>query len=250
MSYRATLSVALVSRTELLNADAFSDDYVFENPPVPDGQQLIELGGRACYSAWDKRNPNTDSNVTYLANIIRQGHYSVLEHANVGFFITGVSRTLTHELVRHRHFSYSQMSQRFVNSRTLKIVVPPAIEAVADHEELELEHWAQWKAERAIADYDAEIVRLKKSGVTGTKALREAARSHLPNCTETKILVTGNYRAWIEFLVKRTAPAADAEIRRLASRIEDLLAIEAPGVFGTEARPLWDRALAQGESRV
>lgn len=103
MSYRATLSVALVSRTELLNPEAFSADYVFEHPPVPDGQQLIELGGRACYSAWDKRNPNTDSNVAYLANIIRQGHYSVLEHANVGFFITGVSRTLTHELVRHRH---------------------------------------------------------------------------------------------------------------------------------------------------
>lgn len=102
MSYRATLSVALVSRTQLVDPNAFNEDYQFE-AGVPDGQQLIELGGRACYSAWDKRNPNTDTNVTYLANIIRQGHYSVLEHANVGFFITGVSRTLTHELVRHRH---------------------------------------------------------------------------------------------------------------------------------------------------
>ena len=63
---------------------------------------------------WSKPNPRTATNAGYLRHIIDVGHFSVLEHASVSFYITGVSRSFTHELIRHRHFSYSQLSQRYV----------------------------------------------------------------------------------------------------------------------------------------
>src|SRR5690242_2070720 len=82
------------------------------------GQALVEFAGRACYQSWSKPNPKTATNAAYLQHIIDVGHFSVLEHASVSFYITGISRSCTHELIRHRHFSYSQLSQRFVRNTT------------------------------------------------------------------------------------------------------------------------------------
>src|SRR5689334_5014863 len=92
------------------------------------GEALAEFAGRACYQSWKKPNPATATNAGYLEHIIDVGHFSVLEHASVSFYITGVSRSLTHELIRHRHFSYSQLSQRYVPERDSQIVVPPGME--------------------------------------------------------------------------------------------------------------------------
>src|SRR5690554_5126308 len=78
-------------------------------------EALSEFAGRACYQAWERPNPKTAHNVDYLANILKQGHESVLEHGSVSFYIEGVSRSLTHELIRHRHLSFSELSQRYVN---------------------------------------------------------------------------------------------------------------------------------------
>ena len=78
------------------------------------GQALAEFAGRACYQSWHKPNPATATNAGYLAHILEVGHLSVLEHGTATFYLTGVSRSFTHELVRHRHFSYSQLSQRYV----------------------------------------------------------------------------------------------------------------------------------------
>src|SRR5262245_62842939 len=78
------------------------------------GEALAEFAGRACYQSWSKPNPATATNATYLAHILEVGHLSVLEHGTATFYLTGVSRSLSHEFVRHRHFSYSQLSQRYV----------------------------------------------------------------------------------------------------------------------------------------
>ena len=83
------------------------------------GEALVEFAGRACYQSWDKPNPRTATNAGYLRHILEVGHLSLLEHANVTFYITGISRSCTHELIRHRHFSYSQLSQRFVPELSL-----------------------------------------------------------------------------------------------------------------------------------
>ena len=81
------------------------------------GQALAEFAGRACYESWHKPNPATATNAGYLRHILEVGHLSVLEHGSVTLYLRGVSRSLTHELVRHRHLSFSQLSQRYVPER-------------------------------------------------------------------------------------------------------------------------------------
>src|SRR5436853_7888099 len=112
----------------------------FEPPPgVPwetdadGGEALAEFAGRACYQSWRKPNPATATNAGYLRHILEVGHLSVLEHGTVTFYITGISRSLSHELIRHRHFSYSQLSQRYVPERKAAMVEP---EAIAEDPEL------------------------------------------------------------------------------------------------------------------
>lgn len=172
---------------------------------------LAEFAGRACYQAWGLKNPKTAHNEGYLANIIRQGHFSVLEHGSVTFYIEGVSRSLTHELIRHRHLSFSELSQRYVDIEEVETVAPPALE----DEEIEHLHDVTSMARQA---YEVIVEALTDRG-TKRKQAREAARSVMPNATETKIVVTGNLRAWRDVLYKRHHVAADAEIQELAREI-------------------------------
>ncbi|ANA86417.1 thymidylate synthase [Gordonia phage OneUp] len=207
-------------------------------------QFLAEFGGRVCYQSWDKPNPKTATNQGYIENIQEQRHFSVLEHSSASFYIEGVSRSLTHELVRHRHFSYSQLSQRYVDSSDVAFVLPPAYEG----DDWATKVFVEGRA-RDLRDY-AELEEHQKSKGLNKKQARESARSELPNSTETKILVTGNLRAWMEFLIKRDNPAADAEIRRLAKELREHLIFIAPDVFGDTARKLWDDSFAQREARA
>src|SRR5258707_11430328 len=91
------------------------------------GEALAEFAGRACYQSWSKPNARTATNAGYLRHILEVGHLSVLEHGSVTFYLSGVSRSFTHELVRHRHFSYSQLSQRYVPGREQAMVEPAVI---------------------------------------------------------------------------------------------------------------------------
>ena len=161
-----------------------------------DGEALVEFAGRACYESWDKPNPRTATNAGYLRHILEVGHLSLLEHASVTFYITGISRSCTHELIRHRHFSYSQLSQRFVPEHDSNVVAPPAIKDDAALEELFIKATDASRAayvellnalEAKFADVPNAILRRKQA--------RQAARSVLPNATETRIVVTGNYLA-------------------------------------------------------
>ncbi len=91
-----------------------------------DGERLAEFAGRLCYMS--QKNPANRTTRDYLENIKKQGHGSVLEHANYSLLLEGISRSLTHELVRHRAgFAYSQLSQRYVDESDAAFVVPPAI---------------------------------------------------------------------------------------------------------------------------
>lgn len=192
-----------------------------------DGQALAEFAGRACYQSWKRPNPSTASNESYLANIIRTGHFSVLEHASVTFYLTGVSRSFTHELVRHRHLSYSQLSQRYVDESDTEFVPPPLIKG-----DLGLEHAFDIYMDDAKASYNAFVENLEMEFPDkARKEIRQAARAVLPNATETKIVVTGNYRAWWEFLLLRATVHADVEIRAVAVAILRELQLVAPFVF-------------------
>src|SRR5438128_8989463 len=112
------------------------------------GQALAEFAGRACYQSWKKPNPATATNAGYLKHILEVGHLSVLEHGSVTFYLSGISRSLTHELIRHRHFSYSQLSQRYVPERNAAMVEP---EVIANDPELHERFMAA--AEAGVAAY-------------------------------------------------------------------------------------------------
>ena len=141
----------------------------------------------------------------------------MLEHGTATFYLTGVSRSFTHELVRHRHFSYSQLSQRYVPERDAAMVEP---DVIADDPELhKLFVEATEASVRAYNELLAGLERRFADGPNGTlrrKQARQAARAVLPNATETRIVVTGNYRAWRHFIAMRATEHADVEIRELA----------------------------------
>jgi thymidylate synthase (FAD) len=181
------------------------------------GQALAEFAGRACYQSWSKPNPATATNAGYLRHILEVGHLSVLEHGTVTFYLTGVSRSLTHELIRHRHFSYSQLSQRYVPERDAAMVEPDVIAAdpelhakFIEATEASLQAYTELLEglEKKFADVENATLRRKQA--------RQAARALLPNATETRIVVTGNYRAWRHFVAMRASEHADVEIRALA----------------------------------
>ena len=180
------------------------------------GQALAEFAGRACYESWDKPNPATATNQGFLRHILEVGHGSVLEHASVSMYLTGVSRSLTHELVRHRHFSFSQLSQRHVPDDVA--VVEPAV--VAGDPVLHEAFLAATEA--ALAAY-RELLGTLESRIpeAPNAALRrrqagQAARSLLPAALESRIVVTGNYRAWRHFIAMRASEHADVEMRAVA----------------------------------
>jgi thymidylate synthase (FAD) len=181
------------------------------------GQALAEFAGRACYQSWTKPNPATATNAGYLRHILEVGHLSVLEHGTVSMYLTGVSRSLTHELIRHRHFSYSQLSQRYVPERDAAFVEPDVIAG-----DPELHDRFLTAADAAVAAYNQLLEGLEKrfsdvpNATLRRKQARQAARSVLPNATETRIVVTGNYRAWRHFIAMRASEHADVEIRELA----------------------------------
>jgi thymidylate synthase (FAD) len=196
------------------------------------GQALAEFAGRACYQSWSKPNPATATNAGYLRHILEVGHLSVLEHGSVTFYLTGMSRSLTHELIRHRHFSYSQLSQRYVPERNAAMVEP---DVIAHDPELHKKFVEATEAsvraytelleilERQFADVENATLRRKQA--------RQAARAVLPNATETRIVVTGNYRAWRHFIAMRASENADIEIRALAVECLRQLQRVAPSVF-------------------
>lgn len=188
---------------------------------------LSEFAGRACYQSWSKPNPETRETRDYVKSIIEKEHFSVLEHGSVTFYVTGVSRSLTHELIRHRHLSFSELSQRFVDVKTAEPVLPPAIRGLSTLE---------WELQDSMADakgcygYLADELSGEYPDLT-RKQVREAARAVMPNMTETRIVVTANHRAWREFLYKRWNVAADVEIRDLAGEMLRYLRDLAPSIY-------------------
>jgi flavin-dependent thymidylate synthase len=222
------MKVTLIAHTMLaMGASGYETDSWIDRPQdVNDADFLGEFAGRACYESWERPNPKTATNEGYVANILDHEHYSVLEHASATFYIVDVSRSLTHELVRHRHLSFSQRSQRYVDETNAPMVYPPALRV--DHEfgwALDGAVAAAWNAYEQIVRYLTEVRKMPR------KEARQAARCILPNMTSTSIVVTGNHRAWREMLRKRWHVAADAEIRELAGVLLDQLRAIAPNTY-------------------
>ncbi len=227
MTFIREPTVQLVGLTRFLNPG----DVDWTTDTTFDSQELIEFSGRMCYQSWD--NPAGRTNAEYIGNMLDHGHLSVIEHGIASFAIKGVSRSLTHELVRHRHFSYSQLSQRYVSSRDANFVEPQTIADEPEAHQLFTE-----LCEHARKTYRrlSTILQKKYADVPDRtlrrKLARQAARSVLPNATATQLVMTGNFRAWRHFIRMRASEHADVEIRKVAILILHCLQEAAPAIFG------------------
>jgi len=195
-------------------------------------QVLPELAGRLCYMSFAAPRPG--GNEAYLDRIKEARHGSVLEHSVWNFIITGVSRSFTHELVRHRAgFGFSQLSQRYVDESVADFVEPDCIaEEPALHEAWQSSvARAQEAYVRLVNGLQSKFADVEDKTLR-RKLARQAARSILPNATETKIFVTANARALRHFIELRCSEHAETEIRVVAALILDILKREAPNLFG------------------
>lgn len=234
--------LSLLARPEFTEPDHLRVNWLVEVPtmdhlPPTDGEKLVEYAGRLCYMS--QANPGRKSTAEYLSNILHQRHGSVFEHANYSMLFEGVSRTFTHELVRHRAgWAYSQLSQRYVDESDTLFVVPPAIlyqpiETMRTmlRQDWELQMVTARTAYIGLSNMLFAAYQEIEDRVHRRKTAREAARSVLPNATETKIVATGNARAWRTMLELRTSSGAEREMRRAAVEALRILQLTAPSFF-------------------
>jgi thymidylate synthase (FAD) len=237
--------VVLISRpsVDLSGMADFLDDLNFSgylNDPteLASGTQLCKTSAQLCYYSYGPQRTKNANAEKYFDNIISSGHHSVLEHANYTFMLYGISRSLTHELVRHRHFSYSQVSQRYISGKMLRFVERPEYQndeilhkIFEDRIDLVSIEYA------AVADH---LTHMQKAGETILNAeqktdlrkkINQAARSCLSNETEAPIVMTGNIRAWRHFLEMRASEHAEIEIRALAMKVFHILQSTEPILF-------------------
>lgn len=212
-------------------------------------EKLAEIAGRVCYMSYGK---GRKTNAEFVGHIIDVGHGSVLEHGVWSFLFTGVSRSFTHELIRHRHFSYSQLSQRYVDESDSDYVEPDVIaEDPALHATwCEAVNAARAGYDRLVAGLEAKFTDVADKTLR-RKMARQAARSVLPNATETKIFVTANARALRHFIELRGSEHAEVEIRKVAVEVLRIMQKEAPNMFADYTLvPLPDGTLATHTDHV
>jgi thymidylate synthase (FAD) len=232
------LNIISSPRITLLSRETFINPEHYEWNPKSytsrDSELLSEFAGRLCYMSFGAGSVDghqtvdgrTDSEA-YIENIKRQKHGSVLEHGKFSFLVEGISRSLSHEWVRHRAgFSYSQLSQRFVNESNVAFVKPPLL----DFDTPEYSRWVE-SCNDSLFDYNIIFEKLQGRGFS-KKDAAGTARSVLPNATETKMVVSANARSWRHFLQKRGAEGAEIEIAIVAAQLANFLKAEAPNVFG------------------
>jgi thymidylate synthase (FAD) len=220
--------VTLLARPQFLEPEHLPVQWRGE---ASDGERIAEFAGRLCYMS--QHNPAGRTTAEYLQNILKQGHGSVFEHCTYVVLIEGISRSCSHELVRHRAgWGYSQLSQRYVDESHAAFVMPPAI---LGDSALEAAWTEQVGAAQAayVTAVEQLMVRYEwvENKVHRRKMAREAARSVLPNATEVKIVASANVRAWRTMLELRLGEGAELEIRRMAVACLRLLQREAPSLF-------------------
>ena len=236
-------AVSITNMADFLNGFGHElnfGQYLDDPTILPPAAQLCKTAGQTCYASFGpKRTYNADAE-RYFRNIRESGHGSVLEHATFSFLFYGISRSVTHELVRHRAgFSFSQLSQRYVSGKVLRFVERPEYPG-----DPELHASFERRIDQAAREYALIADRLLEQQKAGSeilsadaktdlrKKVQQTARSVLPNETEAPIVVTGNVRAWRHFLEMRANPHAETEIRALAFRTYLCLAEADPLLFG------------------
>jgi len=215
-------------------------EYLDDPTPLPDSSQLCKTSGQTCYMSFGPRRTRNENAAAYIERLTSAGHGSVLEHASFSFLLYGTSRSVTHELVRHRAgAAFSQISQRYVSGAVLRFVERPEYQ-----EDEELHRLFEERADRAAAEYETMAERLLERQEGGAsmlsadyktdarKKVQQTARSLLPNETEAPMVFTGNVRALRHIIEMRADAHAESEIRNLALRLFLCLRTADPILFG------------------
>ena len=214
-------------------------EYLEDPTVLPDSSQLCKTAGQLCYASFGPRRTTNENAAAYFERLTSAGHGSVLEHSNFSFLLYGISRSVTHELVRHRHLGFSQISQRYVSGSVLRFVERPEYQGNG-----ELHRLFEERADRAAAEYEAmagQLLQRQEGGnamltadyrTDARKKVQQTARSLLPNETEAPMVCTGNVRALRHVVEMRADEHAESEIRTLAVRLFLCLAVADPILFG------------------
>jgi len=208
------VQVCLLAYTQL-NPDADALPEPLRHPSGSAQERLVEFAGRICYRSTDRLGDGA----LFVKARVREGHESIVEHVSFTFLVEGISRSCSHQLVRHRLASYSQESQRYCElGPGDELVVPPAIEG-------DREAQAIW--ERAVVGLRETYQALRQRGIR-----KEDARFLLPNASATRIVVTMNGRSLRHFLSVRLPRSAQWEIRAVAREMLRLAYPLAPTMLG------------------
>lgn len=217
-----------------------------------DGDDAIRTCAFAAKGCYDSYGEDGRANAANQATIIESGHGSVLEHFSISLFVEGVTRGLSLEMNRHRHFAISQRSTRYTAEEDAAIVLDPyyarlfALDGVLTDEESEILNGHIGSCRLAVAEYQSEVERLialNPAGLKGTalrKWARGKARNVLPHALETRGTWTGNLRTWRHFLEMRSSRHAEAEIRRLAAAVWEAVEPIAPLYFADYSMEIID----------
>lgn len=208
---------------------------VVEHTPNP--EKVIAAAAKLCYSAVGideiQSNLEDEKALKFLNMLMSYGHESPVEHVNFTFAIEGVSRSLTHQLVRHRLASYSQQSQRYVRLDQFEYIIPPEIEKDDKARNIFID--AMESSQKAYSNL-TEILKEKhiKNGMDAAAAEKRAiedARYVFPNACETKIMATMNARTLMNFFKHRCCNRAQWEIKELADEMLKQVKKIAPILF-------------------
>ena len=210
-----TPKIELIASTQLTNTQTGGtviEELMNLDPSATDGESLVEFAGRGCYESWSKPNPKTAHNPDYIRRTaFEMQHGSILEHASATLRFSGVSRAWLTEMERHRHLSWSVASQRYIDGEKFGVVMPPALRDAGADAIGEWEHVCKLTFE--TNDFLAEV--LSDDMDLPRKHAREAARGILPNCLETRGVVTGNLRAWSTICPSGHTPQPTVRCKRL-----------------------------------
>ena len=185
---------------------------------TPDAEGQIEVAGRTCYKSEDKMTEHTAG--AFAKKMVNSGHHAMIEHALASLRII-TDRGITHEIVRHRIASFAQESTRYCNYSSDKFgsectfIEPPGLT------EVQRENWIA--ACEATEKYYFNMLAAGSSP--------QIARSVLPNCLKTEIVMTANFREWRHFITLRGNKAAHPQIRPIAKMVYTILSQHAPNVF-------------------
>jgi thymidylate synthase (FAD) len=204
---------------------------------TPEPEKVIAAAAKLCYSAVSiddiEKKIDKDNTEKFLNMLMSYGHESPIEHVSFTFAVEGVSRSLTHQLVRHRIASYSQQSQRYVKLDQFEYVIPPEINDEPKAREIYISAMeSSQNAYNSIVDIlKSKYIEEGIDSISAEKKAIEDARYVFPNACETKIIVTMNARSLMNFFKVRCCNRAQWEIRNLADKMLLLVREAAPTLF-------------------